>query len=140
VRRRHGGEKLIGEKEAILRVEPKQIELLLHKTVDPKSGKRAVAKGLPASPGAATGQVIFVPKEAEEWKKAAGKKVILVRPETTPEDIAGMVAAEGVLTSRGGMTSHAAIVARGIGKPAIVGCEALHIDLTRSCSRSGKLP
>jgi len=124
------GEKLIDEKEAVLRVEPKQVEFLLHKTIDPNSGKKPLAKGLPASPGAATGQVVFVPKEAEEWK-AAGKKVILVRPETTPEDIAGMIAAEGVLTSRGGMTSHAAIVARGIGKPAIVGCEALHIDLDK---------
>jgi pyruvate,orthophosphate dikinase len=121
-------EKLIDQREALLRVEPKQIELLLHKSIDPNSGKKAIAKGLPASPGAATGQVVFVPKEAEKWK-ADGKKVILVRPETTPEDIAGMVAAEGVLTSRGGMTSHAAIVARGIGKPAIVGCEALRIDL-----------
>ena len=131
-------EKLINEKEAVLRVEPKQIEFLLHKTIDPKSGKKSLAKGLPASPGAATGQVVFVPKEAEEWK-ASGKKVILVRPETTPEDIAGMVAAEGVLTSRGGMTSHAAIVARGIGKPAIVGCEALHIDLDKELFTVGNI-
>jgi pyruvate,orthophosphate dikinase len=123
-------EKLITDKEAVLRVEPRQIEFLLHKSIDPNSGKTALTKGLPASPGAAIGQVVFVPKEAEDWKKA-GKKVILVRPETTPEDIAGMVAAEGVLTSRGGMTSHAAIVARGIGKPAIVGCESLHIDLDK---------
>ncbi|MBM3292864.1 pyruvate, phosphate dikinase, partial [Candidatus Bathyarchaeota archaeon] len=123
-------EKLITDKEAVLRVEPRQIEFLLHKSIDPESGKKALTKGLPASPGAAIGQVVFIPKEAEEWK-AAGKKVILVRPETTPEDIAGMVAAEGVLTSRGGMTSHAAIVARGIGKPAIVGCESLHIDLEK---------
>ena len=123
-------EGLIDEKEAIMRVEPKQIELLLHKSIDPSANVKAITKGLPASPGAATGQVVFVPKEAEEWK-ADGKKVILVRPETTPEDIGGMVAAEGVLTSRGGMTSHAAIVARGIGKPAIVGCEALHIDLDK---------
>jgi pyruvate,orthophosphate dikinase len=124
------GERLIDEREAIMRVEPKQIELLLHKSIDPDAKVKALAKGLPASPGAATGQVVFVPREAEEWK-ARGEKVILVRPETTPEDIAGMVAAEGVLTSRGGMTSHAAIVARGIGKPAIVGCEALHIDLDK---------
>jgi len=129
-------EGLIDEKEAILSVEPKQIELLLHKSIDPNSGKTAIAKGLPASPGAATGQVVFVPREAEEWK-AKGRKVILVRPETTPEDIAGMVAAEGVLTSRGGMTSHAAIVARGIGKPAIVGCEAVHIDLDKEEFTSG---
>ncbi len=131
-------EKLIDEKEAVLRVEPKQVEFLLHKTIDPNSGKIAIAKGLPASPGAATGQVVFIPKEAEEWK-AAGKKVILVRPETTPEDIAGMVAAEGILTSRGGMTSHAAIVARGIGKAAIVGCEALHIDLDKELFKTGNV-
>jgi pyruvate,orthophosphate dikinase len=131
-------EGLIDEKEAILRVEPKQIEFLLHKSIDPKSGKKALARGLPASPGAATGQVVFVPKEAEEWK-ASGKKVILVRPETTPEDIAGMVAAEGIITSRGGMTSHAAIVARGIGKPAIVGCEVLHIDLDKELFKVGEI-
>ncbi len=131
-------EGLIDEKEAILRVEPKQIEFLLHKSIDPKSGKKALARGLPASPGAATGQVVFVPKEAEEWK-TAGKKIILVRPETTPEDIAGMVAAEGIITSRGGMTSHAAIVARGIGKPAIVGCEALHIDLDKELFKVGEI-
>ena len=131
-------EGLIDEKEAILRVEPKQIEFLLHKSIDPKSGKKALARGLPASPGAATGQVVFIPKEAEEWK-TAGKKVILVRPETTPEDIAGMVAAEGIITSRGGMTSHAAIVARGIGKPAIVGCEALHIDLDKELFKVGEI-
>ena len=131
-------EKLIDEKEAVLRVEPRQVEFLLHKTIDPNSGKIAIAKGLPASPGAATGQVVFIPKEAEEWK-AAGKKVILVRPETTPEDIAGMVAAEGILTSRGGMTSHAAIVARGIGKAAIVGCEALHIDLDKELFKTGNV-
>lgn len=121
-------EGLIEDWEAVLRVDPKQLELLLHKTVDPEAEKKVLAVGLPASPGAAIGRVVFVPKEAEEWKRK-GEKVILVRPETTPEDIGGMVAAEGVLTSRGGMTSHAAIVARGIGKPAVVGCEALKIDL-----------
>ena len=121
-------EGLIEDWESLLRVDPKQLELLFHKTVDPKSEKKVLAVGLPASPGAAIGRVIFVPKEAEDWKRK-GEKVILVRPETTPEDIGGMVAAEGVLTSRGGMTSHAAIVARGIGKPAVVGCEVLKIDL-----------
>ena len=131
-------EKLITEQEAILRVEPKQIEFLLHKSIDPATGKKPIARGLPASPGAVYGQAVFVPKEAEEWK-AAGKKVILVRPETTPEDIAGMVAAEGIITSRGGMTSHAAIVARGIGKPAIVGCEALHIDLDKELFKVGDI-
>ena len=131
-------EGLIDEKEAILRVEPQQIELLLHKTIDPNAEKKVLATGLPASPGAATGQVVFVPKEAEEWKEA-GKKVVLVRPETTPEDIGGMVAAQGILTSRGGMTSHAAIVARGIGKPAVVGCEALHIDLEKEVFSVGEV-
>ncbi|MGQ9680817.1 MAG: pyruvate, phosphate dikinase [Candidatus Bathyarchaeia archaeon] len=121
-------EGLLKDWEAILRVDPKQLEVILHKTVDPEAEKRVLAVGLPASPGAAIGRVVFVPSEAEEWK-GKGEKVILVRPETTPEDIGGMVAAEGVLTSRGGMTSHAAIVARGIGKPAVVGCEALKIDL-----------
>ncbi|MEM2894222.1 MAG: pyruvate, phosphate dikinase [Candidatus Bathyarchaeia archaeon] len=131
-------EGLIDEREAILRVDPRQVELLLHKTVDPQAPKTILAKGLPASPGAAVGRVVFVPKEAEEWK-ARGERVILVRPETTPEDIGGMVASEGVLTSRGGMTSHAAIVARGIGKPAVVGCEALHIDLDREFFTAGEV-
>jgi pyruvate,orthophosphate dikinase len=129
-------EGLIDEREAILRVDPRQVELLLHKSVDPQAPKTVLAKGLPASPGAAVGRVVFVPKEAEEWR-ARGERVILVRPETTPEDIGGMVASEGVLTSRGGMTSHAAIVARGIGKPAVVGCEALHIDLDGEAFTAG---
>jgi pyruvate,orthophosphate dikinase len=129
-------EGLITEKEAIMRVDPKQVELLLHKTVDPEAEKNVIAKGLPASPGAAVGRVVFEPKEAEEWSEK-GERVILVRPETTPEDIGGMVAAEGILTSRGGMTSHAAIVARGIGKPAVVGCEAITIDLEKELFRAG---
>ena len=129
-------EGLITEKEAIMRVDPKQVELLLHKTVDPEAEKTVIAKGLPASPGAAVGRVVFDPKEAEDWR-AKGERVILVRPETTPEDIGGMVASEGILTSRGGMTSHAAIVARGIGKPAVVGCEAIDIDLEREFFRAG---
>ena len=123
-------EGLIDEKEAILRVDPQLVERLLHKTVDPEAEKKVLATGLPASPGAAVGRVVFVPKEAEELKER-GEKIILVRPETTPEDIGGIVASEGILTSRGGMTSHAAIVARGIGKPAVVGCEALRIDLEK---------
>ncbi|MCD6479184.1 pyruvate, phosphate dikinase, partial [Candidatus Bathyarchaeota archaeon] len=129
-------EGLITEKEAIMRVDPKQVELLLHKTVDPEAEKTVIAKGLPASPGAAVGKVVFDPKEAEDWR-AKGERVILVRPETTPEDIGGMVASEGILTSRGGMTSHAAIVARGIGKPAVVGCEAIDIDLEREFFKAG---
>jgi pyruvate,orthophosphate dikinase len=123
-------EGLISEKEAVLSIDPNRAEELLHKTVDPNAGKKVIAKGLPASPGAAIGSVVFEPVEAEEWA-AKGVKVILVRPETTPEDIKGMVAAQGVLTSRGGMTSHAAIVARGIGKPAVVGCEELNIDMEK---------
>jgi len=123
-------EGLINEEEAILSVDPNRAEELLHKTVDPNAVKRVIAKGLPASPGAAIGRVVLEPVEAEEWA-AKGVKVILTRPETTPEDIKGMVAAEGILTSRGGMTSHAAIVARGIGKPAVVGCEELSIDMEK---------
>ena len=129
-------EGLITEKEGIMRVDPKQVELLLHKTVDPEAEKTVIAKGLPASPGAAVGRVVFEPKEAEDWREK-GERVILVRPETTPEDIGGMVASEGILTSRGGMTSHAAIVARGIGKPAVVGCEAIDINLEREFFRAG---
>jgi len=131
-------EGLITEKEAIMRVDPKQVELLLHKTVDPEAEKTVIAKGLPASPGAAVGRVVFEPKEAEDWR-AKGERVILVRPETTPEDIGGMVASEGILTSRGGMTSHAAIVARGIGKPAVVGCEAIDINLEQEFFRAGDI-
>jgi len=123
-------EGLIDEKEAILRIDPNRAEELLHKIVDPNAQKRVIAKGLPASPGAAKGRVVFEPVEAEEWT-AKGEKVILVRPETTPEDIKGMVAAQAILTSRGGMTSHAAIVARGIGKPAVVGCEELNINMQK---------
>ena len=131
-------EGLITEEEALLRVDPRQVELLLHKTVDPEAEKAVIAKGLPASPGAAVGRVVFEPKEAEELREK-GERVILVRPETTPEDIGGMVAAEGILTSRGGMTSHAAIVARGIGKPAVVGCEAIDIDLEHEFFKAGEI-
>ncbi|MEI6093499.1 MAG: pyruvate, phosphate dikinase, partial [bacterium] len=119
-------EKLIDEKTAVLRVGPEQVDQLLHPTIDPKAPKKSIAKGLPASPGAATGQVIFSAKDAEEWA-AQGKKVILVRHETSPEDIKGMVAAEGILTALGGMTSHAAVVARGMGKCCVSGCGAVHI-------------
>ena len=104
-------EKLIDEKTAILRVAPEQVDQLLHPTLDQKAPKKSVAKGLPASTGAATGGIVFSAKDAEDWA-AQGKKVILVRYETSPEDINGMVAAEGILTALGGMTSHAAVVAR----------------------------
>jgi len=120
-------EGLISKEEAILRVEPDQLNQVLHKRLDPKADFKVVATGLPASPGAASGKAIFDANEAERLGKE-GEKVILVRLETTPDDIHGVVMAQGVLTSRGGMTSHAAVVARGMGKPCVCGCEALNID------------
>jgi len=122
-------EKLITEKEAILRVEPDKLDQLLHPTLDPKAkaSHKVIAKGLPASPGAGVGQAVFNADTAVEWKEA-GKKVILVRAETSPEDIAGMDAAEGILTARGGMTSHAAVVARGMGKCCVSGCETVTVS------------
>lgn len=121
-------EGIIDKKTALLRVDPEQLDQLLHRRIDDKFERKLLAKGLPASPGAATGQVVFDADEAEQLSNA-GKKVILVRPETTPDDIHGIVAAQAVVTSRGGMTSHAAVVARGMGKACICGCEALKIDL-----------
>ncbi|MDD2537794.1 MAG: pyruvate, phosphate dikinase [Bacteroidales bacterium] len=125
-------EGLIDRKTAVMRVAPSQLDELLHPILNPASEKAAevVAKGLPAGPGGAVGQIVFTAEDAVKWNKA-GKKVILVREETNPEDVEGMRAADGLLTARGGMTSHAALVARGWGKCAIVGCEAVHIDLTR---------
>jgi pyruvate,orthophosphate dikinase len=120
-------EGLITKEEAILRVEPAHLDSILHRRIDPQAKLEVIAKGLPASPGAASGKVIFDADEAEKLG-SEGEKVILVRTETTPDDIHGIVAAKGVLTSRGGMTSHAAVVARGMGKPCICGCEALRID------------
>lgn len=119
-------EKLIDKKTAILRIDPQQLDQLLHPMIDPKSRVKVIAKGLPASPGAAVGKVVFTAEDAE---KAAdrGEKVILVRTETSPEDIGGMNAAQGILTARGGMTSHAAVVARGMGKCCIAGCGAINI-------------
>ncbi|MEH7108536.1 pyruvate, phosphate dikinase [Bacillus sp. JJ1764] len=121
-------EGIIDVKTALLRVDPDQLNQLLHRRIDDSVEKRILAKGLPASPGAATGQVVFDADEAEQLGND-GKKVILVRPETTPDDIHGIVASQAILTSRGGMTSHAAVVARGMGKACICGCEALRIDL-----------
>ncbi|MEH6995236.1 pyruvate, phosphate dikinase [Neobacillus drentensis] len=121
-------EGIIDKKTALLRVDPDQLNQLLHRRIDDKYERTLLAKGLPASPGAATGQVVFDADEAEELGNA-GKKVILVRPETTPDDIHGIVAAQAILTSRGGMTSHAAVVARGMGKACICGCDALKIDV-----------
>lgn len=120
-------EGIINKEEAVLRIEPNQLNQLLHRRIDPKAKKEVIAKGLPASPGAAYGKVVFTADEAEELGKE-GEKVILVRAETTPDDIHGMVEAQGVLTSRGGMTSHAAVVARGMGKACVAGCSALNID------------
>ncbi|MFP3125823.1 pyruvate, phosphate dikinase [Ectobacillus funiculus] len=121
-------EQMISKKEAILRVDPDQLNQLLHRRIDDSYKRNPLTKGLPASPGAATGQVVFDANEAEALAKD-GKKVILVRPETTPDDIHGIVAAQATVTSRGGMTSHAAVVARGMGKACICGCETLNIDL-----------
>ncbi|MBS4193309.1 pyruvate, phosphate dikinase [Bacillus sp. FJAT-49705] len=119
---------IINKKTALLRVDPDQLNQLLHRRIDDSTQKAILAKGLPASPGAATGQVVFDADEAEQLANE-GKKVILVRPETTPDDIHGIVASQAILTSRGGMTSHAAVVARGMGKACICGCEAIKIDL-----------
>lgn len=121
-------EGIIDKKTALLRVDPDQLNQLLHRRIDEKFERTLLAKGLPASPGAATGQVVFDADEAEQLAND-GKKVILVRPETTPDDIHGIVASQAIVTSRGGMTSHAAVVARGMGKACICGCEALKIDL-----------
>jgi pyruvate,orthophosphate dikinase len=119
-------EGLITEREAILRVDPASIDQLLHPSLDPTAQKRLLARGLPASPGAASGQVVFSADEAER-RAGQGTPVILVRAETSPEDIHGMKAARGILTARGGMTSHAAVVARGMGKSCVAGCSAINV-------------
>jgi len=121
------GEGVINEEEAVMRVEPSSLDQLLHPTIDPDAEKTIIANGLPASPGAATGQIVFNSEDAEKLK-AEGKQAILVRMETSPEDIHGMYAAEGILTARGGMTSHAAVVARGMGKPCVSGAGGIRID------------
>ena len=124
-------EGLITSQEAVLRIEPDMLESLLHRRLDPTSSDRPIAKGLDASPGAASGEVVF---DTEEAAKVGGsKQVVLVRVETTPEDIKGMIPSQGVLTMRGGMTSHAAVVARGMGKPAVVGCGDIEIASDGSC-------
>ena len=120
-------ERLIDRKTAVMRIDPAQIEQLMHPSFDPKTPVQVIGKGLPASPGAAVGKVVFFAEDAEQWA-ARGEKVILVRTETSPEDIGGMDAAQGILTARGGMTSHAAVVARGMGKCCVAGCTALQID------------
>jgi pyruvate,orthophosphate dikinase len=121
-------EGLIQKREAVQRVDPSQLDQLLHPIIDPSAHSKPIAVGLPASPGAASGRAVFDPDVAEQ-RAAAGERVILVREETTPEDFHGIVAARAVLTARGGMTSHAAVVARGMGKCAVVGCKDIHVDL-----------
>ncbi|MBM3675940.1 MAG: pyruvate, phosphate dikinase [Actinobacteria bacterium] len=123
-------EDLIDQREAVLRVQPEQLDQLLHPQFDSDASYDVLAKGLNASPGAAVGQVYFTADDAEA-AAARGERVILVRPETSPEDLHGMIAAEGILTSRGGLVSHAAVVARGMGTPAICGADALRIDLAK---------
>lgn len=120
-------EGVLSQQEALLRVRPEDLNQLLHPRLDPNSEKVVLASGLPASPGAATGEICFDPEKAAELS-AGGRKVMLVRLETSPEDIAGMIAAEGILTCRGGMTSHAAVVARGMGKPCVAGCSSAIVN------------
>ncbi|MBC7539782.1 MAG: pyruvate, phosphate dikinase [Bacteriovorax sp.] len=120
-------EGILSKSEALLRVNPEDLNQLLHPRLDPKANKKIIAKGLPASPGAGAGIIAFSSERAHLLNEA-GKKVILVRQETSPEDISGMVASQGILTARGGMTSHAAVVARGMGKPCVAGCSSLIID------------
>jgi pyruvate,orthophosphate dikinase len=121
------GEGLIDRRQAVSRIDPASLDQLLHPTLDPKAPRKVIARGLPASPGAAAGRAVFTADEAED-RGAKGEKVILVRTETSPEDIHGMHAAVGVLTTRGGMTSHAAVVARGMGRPCVSGAGDLRID------------
>ncbi|HET7192966.1 MAG TPA: pyruvate, phosphate dikinase [Pseudolabrys sp.] len=129
-------EGLISRNDAVLRVDPLTLDQLLHPTIDPRAHRRVIATGLPASPGAATGEIVFSPDEAAQLK-ADGRKVVLVRVETSPEDIHGMHAAEGILTARGGMTSHAAVVARGMGKPCVSGAGSLRVDYAGGTMTAG---
>ena len=123
-------EKLISKEDAVARIEPRQLEQLLHPRVDPNAKAEAIGKGVPASPGAATGQAVFDADTAEAWGKQ-GKAVILVRVETNPNDVHGMIEAKGILTSTGGTASHAALVARGMGRPCIVGANQIHVDIRK---------
>jgi len=130
-------EKLITIEEALMRVEPDQINQLLHPIIDPRAKVEIIAKGLPAAPGAAVGRVAFDPDQAVLM--AQSDKVILVRHETSPDDINGMTVAQGILTARGGMTSHAAVVARGMGKCCVVGCDEIHVDVKKKEFKVGKI-
>jgi len=129
-------EGLITREEAVTRIDPAALDQLLHPTIDPSAERKVIASGLPASPGAASGEIVFSSDEAETLK-AKDKRVILVRVETSPEDIHGMHAAEGILTTRGGMTSHAAVVARGMGKPCVSGAGALRVDYAAGTMSAG---
>jgi pyruvate,orthophosphate dikinase len=129
-------EGLISKSDAVLRIDPLTLDQLLHPTIDPRAHRRVIATGLPASPGAASGEIVFSPDEAAQLK-ADTRKVILVRVETSPEDIHGMHAAEGILTTRGGMTSHAAVVARGMGKPCVSGAGSLRVDYAAGTMTAG---
>ncbi|NCN95834.1 MAG: pyruvate, phosphate dikinase, partial [Bdellovibrionales bacterium] len=132
-------EKVLSKEEALMRIKPDDLNQLLHPRLDTKAVKKVIAQGLPASPGAGTGEICFTSDEAHE-KAESGVKVVLVRQETSPEDIHGMAAAEGILTARGGMTSHAAVVARGMGKPCVAGCSALIINATaKTMTVNGKV-
>jgi pyruvate, orthophosphate dikinase len=130
-------EGLITRKEAVMRIDPASLDQLLHPTIDPSAKRDVIATGLPASPGAASGEIVFSSDEAAKLQ-ADGRKVILVRIETSPEDIHGMHAAEGILTTRGGMTSHAAVVARGMGKPCVSGCGNIRVDYGRGTMSVGQ--
>ncbi|MEH2610768.1 pyruvate, phosphate dikinase [Bradyrhizobium sp. AZCC 1693] len=129
-------EGLISKKDAVMRIDPASLDQLLHPTIDPAAKRDVIATGLPASPGAASGEIVFSSDEAAKLQ-ADGRNVILVRVETSPEDIHGMHAAEGILTTRGGMTSHAAVVARGMGKPCVSGCGAIRVDYGRGTMSIG---
>jgi pyruvate,orthophosphate dikinase len=132
-------EGLVSESEALLRIDPQSIDQLLHPTLDPNDKKEVIEKGLPASPGAAVGKIVFTAEDAEA-KALLKEKVILVRIETSPDDISGMYSAQGILTARGGMTSHAAVVARGMGKPCVSGAGGLKIDMDKKTIEvSGKI-
>lgn len=130
-------EGLINKEEAIMRVGADQLDQLLHPMLDPKAPKTVIATGLPASPGAAVGRAVFCAEDAEAWA-AKGEKVILIRNETSPEDIGGMHASQGVITARGGMTSHAAVVARGMGTPCVSGSHEIHIDYAKKTMTTDK--
>ena len=125
----------IDRREAVRRIDPAALDQLLHPTIDPSASFEVAAVGLAASPGSACGHAVFDADRAAD-RAATGDPVILVRPETTADDIHGLIKARGVLTARGGMTSHAAVVARGMGKPCVAGCAALHVELDRARRRS----